>query len=103
MRIFHHIFRYFHPFVELRFFYLSMIFLLWPRFAFAAPTDVLKNALDYLTGPLGKVVAALAVAVVGYTCFVLGRLPKSYMFATLTGIAIIFGTQAILVMLGVAE
>lgn len=64
--------------------------------------DTLGNALTYMTGPLGKTIAGLAIAGVGYSCFVLGKVSKNVFMTTVIGIGIIFGVSAILSMLGVS-
>ncbi len=66
-----------------------------PGFACADVVGTLQNFLDYLTGPLGKVVAALAVVSVGFACFALGKLSKTYVIAVVVGIGLIFGSAAL--------
>jgi len=70
-----------------------------PISAHADVVDVLNNFLDYLTGDVGKAVAGLAIVSVGFGCFALGRIPKSYLTAVVIGIGIVFGARALLTML----
>lgn len=74
--------------------YLSLL----PATTFAA-TDVastLGQALSYLTGPVGKVVATLAIVGMGYACFAMGRVAKSSFISVIVGVSIIFGANALL-------
>lgn len=70
--------------------------LLLPVSCYADVADTLNNVLSYLTGPVGKVVATLAIVGMGYACFAMGRVAKSYFISVVIGIAIIFGAQALL-------
>jgi TrbC/VIRB2 family pilin len=78
---------------------LGVYLALLPLFACADVVSTLNDFLLYLTGPLGKVVATLAIVGVGFACFVMGRLPKSAVLAVVVGIGLIFGASAMLSML----
>jgi type IV secretory pathway VirB2 component (pilin) len=75
--------------------YYVVVFGLFPQIASADVVSTLQNFLDYLTGPLGKVIAALSIVSMGFACFVLGKLPKSYVIAVVVGIGLIFGSSAL--------
>ena len=82
----------------LSYFYVGLFILTNPMIA-RADTDAattLHNVLQYLTGPVGKVVATLAIVGMGYACFAMGRVAKSYFVSVVIGIAIIFGANALL-------
>ncbi len=80
--------------------YLGMYLSVIPMFAWAdTVTDVLNNLFGYLTGDVGKAVAAIAIVGVGFGCFGLGRIPKSYVIAVVIGVGVIFGAKALLSML----
>ncbi len=67
----------------------------FPTLACADVSRTLNNFLSYLTGDVGKVVACLAIVSVGFACFALGKLPKSYVIAVVVGIGLIFGSAAL--------
>jgi type IV secretory pathway VirB2 component (pilin) len=67
----------------------------FPTLACADVAGTLQNFLDYLTGPVGKVVSALAIVSVGFACFALGKLSKTYVIAVVVGIGLIFGSAAL--------
>ena len=67
-----------------------------PVVAQADVAGTLNNVLSYLTGPVGKIVATLAIVGMGYACFAMGRVAKSYFISVVIGIAIIFGANALL-------
>jgi type IV secretory pathway VirB2 component (pilin) len=48
-----------------------------------------------LTGTIGKTVAGIALVGVGFGCFGLGKIPKSYLIAVVVGIGIVFGAAAL--------
>lgn len=78
--------------------YLGLVILSNPIVAMA-DTDAattLQNVLQYLTGPVGKVVATLAIVGMGYACFAMGRIAKSYFVSVVVGIAIVFGANTLL-------
>lgn len=78
--------------------YVGLFILTTPVSVFA-DTDAattLQNVLQYLTGPVGKVVATLAIVGMGYACFAMGRIAKSYFVSVVVGIAIIFGANTLL-------
>ena len=82
----------------LSYFYVGLLFLTNPIIA-RADTDAastLSNVLQYLTGPVGKVVATLAIVGMGYACFAMGRVAKGYFVSVVIGIAIIFGANTLL-------
>ena len=66
------------------------------------PNAVLQAAFNYIDGTIGKSVAVLALAGTGFACFGLGKIPKMYFFAVLTGIAIIFGASNIMTDIGLS-
>jgi len=80
-------------------FYFALFLSLFPCLALADVVTVLDNFLSYLTGDVGKAIAAIAIVGVGFGCFALGKIPKSYMVAVVVGIAIIFSAQTILGMM----
>ena len=59
-------------------------------------TQVLKGLESLLTGTWGKVICTLAIAGVGYACFVLGRLPISRALAVAIGAACVMGAGTVL-------
>jgi type IV secretory pathway VirB2 component (pilin) len=67
----------------------------FPAVACADVAGTLNNFLSYLTGDVGKVVSCLAIVSVGFACFVLGKLPKSYVISVVVGIGLIFGSSAL--------
>jgi type IV secretory pathway VirB2 component (pilin) len=67
-----------------------------PMTARADVAGTLNNFFGYLTGDLGKSIAAIAIVGVGFGCFALGKIPKSYVIAVVTGVGIIFGAKALL-------
>ena len=77
---------------------LYIVFLIFfPTLVLAADvTTVLSNLLDYLTGTWGKIVSALAIVGIGYACFFLGKVHKSYVVTVVVGIGLVFGAQEIL-------
>ena len=75
--------------------YLSLYLGIFPSFACADVAGTLNNFLSYLTGDVGKVVSCLAIVSVGFACFVLGKLPKSYVISVVVGIGLIFGSSAL--------
>lgn len=76
--------------------YLAIYLFLLPLFAAADVVSTLNDFLLYLTGPVGKVAATLAIVGVGFACFVLGKLPKSAVVAVVLGTGIIFGASTLL-------
>lgn len=76
--------------------YLAAYLFLLPLFAAADVVSTLNDFLLYLTGPVGKVAATLAIVGVGFACFVLGKLPKSAVVAVVLGTGIIFGASTLL-------
>jgi type IV secretory pathway VirB2 component (pilin) len=76
--------------------YLALYLFLLPMLATADVVSTLNDFLLYLTGPVGKVVATLAIVGVGFACFVLGKLPKSAVIAVVLGTGIIFGASTLL-------
>ena len=74
---------------------LIMVIAFFPTLACADVATTLNNFLTYLTGDVGKVVSCLAIVSVGFACFVLGKLPKSYVIAVVVGIGLIFGSSAL--------
>lgn len=79
--------------------YFLVYLLLLPMVACADVVSTLSDFLSYLTGPVGKAVAMLAIVGVGFGCFALGKVPKSYVIAVVVGVGIIFGAQTLLMML----
>lgn len=79
--------------------YVITYLLLLPMVACADVVSTLSDFLGYLTGPVGKAVAMLAIVGVGFGCFALGQVPKSYVIAVVVGVGIIFGAQTLLMML----
>jgi len=75
---------------------LLLYLLAVPITTYADVVDTLNNVLSYLTGPVGKIVATLAIVGMGYACFAMGRIAKSYFVSVIIGIAIIFGAQTLL-------
>ena len=84
-----------------RFSFISalLIYSLMPVMAHAEVTDTLNNFFSYLTGGVGKTVAALAIVGIGFGCFSLGKIPKSYVISVVTGVGVLFGSKTILSML----
>lgn len=80
--------------------YVSVYLSLLPTLALADLTDTLNNFLGYLTGDVGKAVAAIAIVGVGFGCFGMGKIPKGYVIAVVVGVGIIFGAKALLGVLG---
>lgn len=76
------------------------LYLFVPIIAKADLLSTLNGFLSYLTGGVGKAVSGLAIVAVGFGCFAMGRVPKSYVIAVVIGVGIIFGTNAILQALG---
>ena len=76
--------------------YLILCFSFIPGMSYADVSDVLTNFLGYLTGDVGKAVATLAIASVGFGCFALGKIPKLYAVSVVIGIGVIFSAKAIL-------
>lgn len=72
---------------------------LWPMAAHADVINTLTNFLTYLTGDIGKAIAGLAIVGIGFGCFALGRIPKSYVMSVVIGVGIVFGTKGLLTML----
>ncbi|MDO8954610.1 MAG: TrbC/VirB2 family protein [Gammaproteobacteria bacterium] len=68
-------------------------------FADADVAGTLNNFFAYLTGPLGQVIALLAIAGVGIGCFVLGKINKMWVIAVVVGIGCVFGAHSMLSML----
>lgn len=79
--------------------YLMVYMTMLPVMARADVVETLNNFLGYLTGDVGKAVAGLAIVGIGFGCFGLGKIPKSYVIAVIVGVGIVFGTKAILSML----
>ncbi len=79
--------------------FLFTIGLLLPGLAQADVVSALQNFLSYLTGDVGKAIAGLAIVGVGFGCFALGKIPKSYVLTVVIGIGIIFGAHTLLTML----
>ena len=79
---------------------LASFLLFMPMIARADDTssvlDVLNNFLDYLTGDVGKALAALAIVTIGFLCFVMGRIHKSYVISVVVGVGVIFGAHTLL-------
>ncbi len=75
---------------------LACYLILLPTIACADLLATLNGFLDYLTGGIGKAIAALAIVAVGFGCFAMGRVPKAYVIAVVVGVGIIFGSSAIL-------
>lgn len=73
--------------------------LILPSLAHADVVSVLQNFFGYLTGDVGKAVAGIAIVGVGFGCFALGRIPKSYVITVVIGVGIIFGAHSLLTML----
>ena len=80
--------------------YVALYITALPMVARADVIDVLNNFFGYLTGGVGKAVAALAIVAVGFGCFAMGKIPKGYVIAVVLGVGIIFGAKALLSMLG---
>lgn len=59
-------------------------------------SGVLGNLDTLLTSTWGKVICTLAIAGVGYACFVLGRLPISRALAVAVGAACVVGAGTVL-------
>ncbi len=75
--------------------YLFIYVGIFPSLACADVAGTLNNFLSYLTGDVGKFVSCLAIVSVGFSCFVLGKLPKSYVISVVLGIGLIFGSSAL--------
>ncbi len=82
---------------------LTVYLLLLPGLACADLLSTLNGFLGYLTGGVGKAVAALAIVAVGFGCFAMGKVPKAYVIAVVIGVGIIFGSSAILQALGAGQ
>ena len=76
-----------------------LIYLLIPVIANAEVTDTLNNFFAYLTGGIGKTISALAIVGIGFGCFALGKVPKSYVISVVTGVGVLFGSKTILSLL----
>ena len=79
--------------------YLALYLSFIPGLALADVVDTLNNFFGYLTGDMGKAVAAIAIVGIGFGCFGMGKIPKGYVIAVVIGVGIIFGAKAILGML----
>lgn len=82
-------------------FYFSFYLLCMPMIACADVSDTLNDFFAYLTGDIGKAIAMLAIVSVGFGCFVMGKVSKSYVIAVVIGIGIIFSARAILTAISV--
>lgn len=78
---------------------LFLISLLLPGLAHADVVSVLQNFFGYLTGDVGKAIAGIAIVGIGFGCFALGKIPKSYVITVVIGVGIIFGAHSLLTML----
>ncbi len=65
--------------------------------------SVLQALLNYLTSSPARLLAVLAIVGVGYSTLYLGRMPKQRAVSVVLGIGIIFGSAAILRMLGLGD
>lgn len=81
-------------------------FLLWgfvtlPQAGQAATLEsVINNGVRYLQGPLARAVGVGIIAVAGYSCFRLHKLPKEQFMYIAVGLGVIFGAQQLYSMLG---
>lgn len=64
---------------------LTIYLLSLPCLACADLVSTLNGFLSYLTGGVGKAIAALAIIAVGFGCFAMGKVPKAYVIAVVIG------------------
>lgn len=79
--------------------YLATYLSILPGIANATVLETLNNFFGYLTGDIGKIVAALAIVGVGFGCFFMGKISKAHALYVVLGIGIIFGAKVLLGML----
>ncbi|MEM9243695.1 MAG: TrbC/VirB2 family protein [Pseudomonadota bacterium] len=81
---------------------MGLVLLLFSHSAWAAdpysidPSVMLENILNYLTGTIGKTIAAIAFAVTGIGSMVMGKFSRGWFYGVCIGIVIIFGANFIL-------
>lgn len=76
--------------------YLSIYMLFLPIMARADVAGTLNDFFGYLTGDVGKTVAALAIVGAGFGCFHMGKMSKMTFVGIVLGIGLVFGAKAML-------